>query len=444
MMHHRSRAATRVAAAIAFALASGAAAAQESTAVGLGTSNLEQGLDWTLRAGVGYSDNLGRDASGAIDSAFYAVGGTLTFARQQGRVDSNVSMDLDWVDYDATGFDSQVWGNLNGNLRYALVPERLVWLFQNDFGQGTRDPFQSLSPDNAENMNYFSTGPELTLRFGDALGALVDAGYSNVWFQDSPNSSDRYEGGLSLFRDFSAASRAYVRGTYQDVQFDSGATAPDFDQTDVLAGYTNSGSRTRLLVEAGYNTLSTENDTQSGPLLRVELSRDLTPTIDGSLRAGQEFNDAAGDLRSQADFGNDSNGQETSGQAYEDRYVGGALQFAKSRTTAQLRADYHEQEYVETTTGLDRDRLQISAGVTRRFSQAWSGQLNVTFESVDYTDSTSVDYDESSYGADVTWRATSAISLTLAYDHFQRPSSSFGNFDENRVVLRGEWSPRRR
>ena len=442
-MHHRSRAATRVAAAIAFALASGAAAAQESTAVGLGTSNLEQGLDWTLRAGVGYSDNLGRDASGAIDSAFYAVGGTLTFARQQGRVDSNVSMDLDWVDYDATGFDSQVWGNLNGNLRYALVPERLVWLFQNDFGQGTRDPFQSLSPDNAENMNYFSTGPELTLRFGDALGALVDAGYSNVWFQDSPNSSDRYEGGLSLFRDFSAASRAYVRGTYQDVQFDSGATAPDFDQTDVLAGYTNSGSRTRLLVEAGYNTLSTENDTQSGPLLRVELSRDLTPTIDGSLRAGQEFKTPRAICAARPISATTPTARKRAARPMKTA-TSAARSSSRRAGPPRIARRLPRAGLPQTGTGLDRDRLQISAGITRRFSQAWSGRLNVTFESVDYTDSTSVDYDESSYGADVTWRATSAISLTLAYDHFQRPSSSFGNFDENRVVLRGEWSPRRR
>lgn len=436
-MHHHTRVTTGVAAAFALALASGTVAAQ-------GTNVAEAGLDWTLRAGVGYTDNLGRDGGDTIDSAFYSLGGSLTYVRQQGRVNANVGLNLDWVDYEAAGFDSQVWGNMNGSLRYALIPERLVWVFENDFGQGTRDPLSSRTPDNVENMNYFTTGPELTLRFADTMGAVIDARYSNVWFQDSPNNNDRFEGGLTLFRDFSSVSRAYMRGNYQDVQFDSGATAPDFDQTDVVAGYTNQGSRTSLLVEAGYNTLSTENDTQSGPLFKLQVSRELTPALTGSLRAGQEFNDSARDLRSQGSFGNDPTGQDTSGQAYEDQYVGGGLVFERSRTNARLAVDYHEQTYVETGTGLDRDRLEFNASVTRQLSRAWSAGLSARLESVDFTDPGSDDYDENEYGADLSWGATPALNFVLSYSYYTRPSSSFGTFDENRVWLRGDWSPGRR
>ena len=53
---------------------------------------------------------------------FYSLGGTSRIHDQQGRVDSDISLDLDWQDYEASGFDSQVWGNMTGAGRYALFP----------------------------------------------------------------------------------------------------------------------------------------------------------------------------------------------------------------------------------------------------------------------------------------------------------------------------------
>ena len=55
----------------------------------------------------------------------------------------------------------------------------------------------------------------------------------------------------------------FVRGSYEDVQFDDGATAPDFDQTDLLGGYSVEGARTNLLAEAGYSKLKTEFGTRA-------------------------------------------------------------------------------------------------------------------------------------------------------------------------------------
>ncbi len=196
-MRHTIGRSAAIAAAVVMALAAGAASAQEQ----------DQGLTYALRAGAGYSDNLGRQDGDEIDSMFYSLGGTLNYVRDEGRVNSKVALDLDWVDYEAEGFDSQVYGDINAILRYALIPERLSWLFQNNFGQGSRNPFTSRSPENVENINYFTTGPDLTVRFGNASGVVLDARYSNVWYEDSPNNSDRFGGGANLFHELSPASR---------------------------------------------------------------------------------------------------------------------------------------------------------------------------------------------------------------------------------------------
>lgn len=429
-MNRKPKASLVLAAAVALAMASAASSAQES----------EQGFDYSLRAGLGHTDNLRRDDGDRIDSAFYSLGGSLRYVNRQGRVNADVNLDLDWQDYDAPDFDNQLWGNARARINYTLVPERFVWVFQDDFGQGSRNPYSSSSPDNVENINYFTTGPEWTLRFGDVMGATLEAKYSNVWYEDSPNNSDRFSGGLMLFHSFSPTSRAYVRGSYDDVQFDSGALAPDFTQTDLLAGYTVQGGRTNILAEAGYSELATDLDTQDGPMFRLHIERSFTASLRGQLRLGQEFNDAARDIRSQGDFGTNSDGVLANGQAYEDRYVEAVLRFNKNRTELRGGVEYHDQDYF-AVGALDRERTQFDATLQRQFGRQWSGSLNAQFESVDYTFDDRVDYDETEFGVGIGWNPTPLFAFDLSYRYRTRPSDSFDDFEENYIWLRAEWSP---
>lgn len=429
-MNSKPKASLALAVAVTLALASAPLRAQQA----------EQGLDYSVRVGLGHTDNLRRSDGDRIDSAFYSLGGTLRYYNQQGRVDSDINLDLDWQDYDAPDFDNQVYGNMRARVNYAIVPERLDWVFQNDFGQGNRNPFSSSSPDNVENINYFTTGPEWTVRLGDAMGATLDAKYSNVWYEDSPNNSDRYSGGLTLFRSFSAATRAYLRASYDDVQFDEGALAPDFTQTELLAGYTIQGARTTLLAEAGYSELETDDDTQDGPVFRLNLDRTLTESLRAQLRLGQEFNDAARDIRNQGDFGTDPNGVLSNGQAYEDRYAEAVLRFEKNRTQLRGGIRYNDQDYFSVDT-LDRERLAITARLQRQVGRDWSAHLEAELESVDYAFDDQVDYDETELGAGVGWTPTQTLSFNFMYRYRTRPSDSIDSFDENFVWLRADWSP---
>jgi hypothetical protein len=403
----------------------------------------EQGLDYSLRASVGYSDNLARNDGNRVSSAIYAAGGALSYARQDGRMDADIGLDLDWLQYEDSGFDSQLWGNARASVNYALLPERLVWVLQNDFGQGNIDPSATSTPDNVENLNYFTTGPQLLLHFGAAAGAVLDARYSNVWFEDSPNNSDRYSGAINVFREMSGISRVYVQANYEDVQFDDGATAPDFDQTDVLLGYTNRGARTSILVEGGYSTLNYLDDSQSGPLARLNLSRTLSDALTRTGKAGYEFNDSARDLRSQGDFGQDPNGLDSTSEVYQDLYGGVGMAFDKRRSRINGAVEYHDQDYLQADE-LDRTRLLVFLRFERDLNRALTGRLSLQHEQVEFTNVVGRDYDENEFAAGLRWGATPTIDVDLSYRYYERPSDSFDTFNENRIWLTGEWSPGRR
>lgn len=422
-------------AAVTLALVAGTAHAQQA--------DPQQGLDYSLRAGLGYSDNLGRSSGGSSESAFYSIGGTLDWHRDDGRVRGSATADLDWMDYFESGFDSQVWGNLNADVQYQLVQDRLLWVFENNFGQGVSDPFASSSPNNSENINFFSTGPDLTFRFGSAMGATLGARYANAWYQDTPNDNNRYSGDLQLFRELSAQSRIYLRGSYEDVQYQDLGYLRDYDRTDGALGYTVTGARTSLDFEGGYSQLNfATGDSDDGPLFRLTVTRDLSASLQGLLRAGYEYNDAAQSLQSQGFLTNPEGTTTISavGGVYQDKYVGGELRYTRHRTGLRVGAEYHDQDYVRTDQ-FDSETFRVFAGFNRQLSTAMSVRADVNWDSTDFVTTVSADYDEWNAALGLVWQATRTVGLDLGYQYSSRSDDLFGGYDENRLWLRAQWSP---
>jgi hypothetical protein len=413
---------------VALILGGGAALAQE------------QHNEFAVRGGVGYSDNLGRSASNPIDSAFYSVGSTIDYVLTSARTHADVKADLDWVDYQDSAFSSHLWGRMDGNLQYQLVPGRFAWTFQNNLGQAAKDPYSAVTSNNTENVNYFTTGPDLTFRFGGQMGLELDARYSNVWFQTSPNDNNRYSGGASLVRYLSAASRLFARAEYMSVKYTSGSPATDFDAMNGFIGYASEGARNSLKVDAGYTSVDIGSDRQSGPLFRLSYSRKLSEAFSADLNAGYEFKDAARTLRGMQS-GAGSNGDVVStGDVLKDTYGRAGLRFEKLRTQIRADAEYHHEDYL-TNNSLDRDRTRLFVQYRRQLGRPFALTLDARYDIKSYWTNSSLDSDEWSLGSAFAWRVGPAVNLDLQYRYFKRPSSSFGSYDENRLWLNAQWTP---
>jgi hypothetical protein len=410
-------------------------------------------FDYGVRAGIGYSDNLGRDFVDPIESAFYSLGGFVDVKRDEGRTTGSLKADLDWVDYEAPDFDSQVWGNLKGRMHYDIVQDRFAWVVEDDFGQATRDPFSSVSPDNAENINYFSTGPDLNVRLGPSFGMRFDARYANVWYEDSPSDNDRYSAGADLYRQFSQVSQAYLRLDYLDVRFDENPLPPvdpegepidrNYDETRLFLGYETAGARTTVNAQAGYSQLNLGGDSAGGPMVNVSLTRRLTDAMQGDLRAGYVYSDTARDLHGS---GVGSGSTLSTGDVFEDTYGGAGLSFSKHRTRLSGELDYHFENYL-SLDAIDRVRMRLYARASRDIGRLLTASLDLRLESVDFDQAGARDYREDELGANLEWRLSRTLSLDLRYRYYRNsgPQNAAGDrdfgYDENRVWLRAEWSP---
>ena len=118
---------------------------------------------WSLGAdaGLGETDNVTLASSDKVSQTM-AIADVDFAVLEQSRL-FNVNLKGDFSDYDYLqhAYGNELIGRFDGVAKMALVPDRLTWVLQEDFGQSLLDPYTPQTPSNRQNVNYVSTGPDV-------------------------------------------------------------------------------------------------------------------------------------------------------------------------------------------------------------------------------------------------------------------------------------------
>jgi hypothetical protein len=414
-----------------------AAALAAMTVTAAGAAELEYGVE----AGVGTSDNIRRVPTGEESETILTTGVDLALLREEGKLHADVNLDLSYLDYQDSSYDGEVTGMANADLRFLFVPGRFEWSLTDSFGQSQLDPFAAVTPDNRENVNYLTTGPDLTLRLGSAGSLTIFGRYSATQFEESSFDDDRLLGGLSFGREFSARSSLSLNATVERVEFDDQTAGSDYDRQSAFLRYDARGARTTIGAEAGYTEIHDNGATNSSPLFELDVTRNLSERSTLSLRGGIRSSDAASALRDGNITGGGIPGrpaQVSTTDTFETRHAALGWQFSAQRTRFELSAGNEEDRY-DSATQLDRDRRYYRASVSRQVTPRFDVRLTASLLSSDY-DTAGQGDDETQYGAYFTWNVSGRLYLLLDAEHFSRDSSNLlSEFDETRAFLRLAW-----
>jgi hypothetical protein len=116
--------------------------------------------------GVGETDNVALTSTNRISQTMAMIDADFSVNHQSRLFDVNAVGDFGYIDYLQGAFGPELLGRLDGTADAVIIPGRLIWTLSDDFGQSAVDPYTPVNPDNIENINYLTTGPELKLRFG--------------------------------------------------------------------------------------------------------------------------------------------------------------------------------------------------------------------------------------------------------------------------------------
>ena len=440
------------------AMASTAAAGTSSTAAG---DTLSYGVD----VGVAESDNVTLVPTDKISQTIAMTDVDFDVKQQSRLVDVDAKGNFSYLDYVQGAYGTELIGRFDGVGRLALIPQRLTWVLQDDFGQAALDPFTPTIPTNLENVNYVSTGPDLMLRLGASNFVDMSARVARAEYATSPFNSNRLLGNLGWGLQLSALSSISLNADTERVLFENTAVNTDFDRTNGFVRYAIKGARTDLSVDLGATVIDQNGTSTRGGLAKIDLARKISSAAKLTLVAGRNLTDAStsfSSLQSGAIGLVGTAPAAVTSISYTSNYVTAGWQYERYRTTLAVSGHYEKNSYGGAQE-LDYDRGGAEFRVERKLTRALNLQVLGRLYKTDYTHAGAVptvaplsagyenglvppngssDYADGLVAAVLAWRHGRALEVRLRAEHSSRVTTGVDTgYHENRVLLTVGYRP---
>jgi len=416
----------------------------QSSGASLGAMNPQSGtnmpvFEYGVSAGLGYSDNIQRTPNDEKGETYASVGLNLAYNEDSRLLFSDTAIDVAYLDYLQHTYSSEVVGNANINLDARIVPGKFEWLLQDNFGQIRSDPFAPSTPDNRENINYFTTGPQFNAHLSNTMRAQLTGEYSKITYQRSDNAdNDLYGAKFALIRDLSSATNVSLDLSSERTRYkDAVVAGADYDTRKAYIDFALKGARTKAAIDLGYTQVERGGEKSGGALVRVQVQRQLTPSSVLALAGGREVTSSGDVFRSVQNAQPVNLDTQLVAQSIDPivrKYAQIGWDFFRARTGLGFNAGWSDESH-QTQTTLNRRSATASAYVSRAIAPSLKARLSVSYTKENYY-MVSADSKELSEALGLVWQAGRLLSTSLQIQHYSRASDVAGtDYKENRAWL---------
>jgi hypothetical protein len=417
--------------------------------------------------GFGETDNVALTPTNRTSQTMALANVDFSVNRQSRLFDATAVGNFSYIDYLQGAFSPQFLGRFDGTATAEIIPGNLTWIFKDDFGQSTLDPYTPAAPGNTENINYFTTGPQLKLRFGGVDFIDVNLRYGRAQFQTSPFDSNRAFASIAVGRDVSAGGTMSLDAASERVMFADTDINGDFTLSSLFGRYELAGARNYFIGELGATTVSRDAasgapvDTQgiavraaaggslTGPLLKLQLTRRISASNSLIFTAGQFLTDPASSFSIEGvgatGVYSTTPGYLTGG-VYRDTYGSAGWRFQRNRTTVGLTGTWERDVYPGLPT-LNSFTHGAEANVQRQMNRAWALQVFARWNAYHYPDAVltqptgSTQYTNTVAGGGVTWHHGRALEVRLRVEHGSYTANGNTGYHESRGFLTVGYRP---
>lgn len=416
-------------------------------AVSQGALAQEQQANWALDLGARYTDNVRRVDINEEEETVGIAGLSFAFDVDRRRMDARAAADLRYQEYFDNTFDSEVEGGLDGAVSLALVPERFVWVAEDNYGQVAQNRQVADNPNNRQDINYFSTGPDLTLPFGQRTSFQVSGRWADAYYEVGNQDSETLTGSAALIRQISEATALSLNGTYSETNFDQDEVFVDYTVEQAFLRLALTGSRTTLTLDGGASRLEQEGGASKSEsvLARLDLTRQIGARSRLRLVAGTTPSSTSQTFRRDQEIGGVNVGPDAAvvaGDSFQSDY--GYLTFAtdweRSAFTAVVSA---RSEDHEVFSAQDREQYRGTLTYSHELTRNLSLDVRGTYLDEEFTE-TGFAFDQWGAGLGMHWQLGRQFSLRARVDHFVGSSDdSTRDYTENRAYIGISYSSQR-
>jgi hypothetical protein len=441
----------------------------ETSSVG-GAEKLSYGVD----AGLGETDNVNLTPNNKVYQTLSVVDVDFDVKHKSRRLDVDAKGNFTDYDYLQGAFGNQLLGRADGTAHLALIPQRLTWVLQDDYGQAALDPFAPVTPGNIESINFVSTGPDVALRMGGRGFFDLSVRIARADYQISPFSSSRVLGSAAAGLQISPRSSVSLNGVAERVLFDNTKVNGDFDRTSAYVRYDIQGARTALSLDLGATKVSQSGapftapisrgrgspstgplpvsqspSTTTGPLARLAITRELSQSATLTLSGGRELTDGSSSFSSIQGGAIGivgTNSAVLTSSPYTSNFASAEWQYKRNRTTIGVSGNWGRDVYPNQPQ-YDLNRGGVEFNVGRKISRSLALQVVGRYGKTDYVHGNLLPllgtpkYNDALLAAGLSWRHGRALEVRFRAEHSTRTPASTG-YQENRIFVTVGYRPK--
>ncbi|MBB6598938.1 hypothetical protein [Luteimonas sp. MC1825] len=251
-------------------------------------------IDYVVDAGVEHDDNVQLAAVDPDSQRILRTGVGFVATQEGSTVQAVVAGRGDYRNFDH-GVDDGVEGVLSAYLNWVMIDERLSFSIQDELELQAIDRFAADSPDNRQQVNVLSLGPNFLFNIGDTLQGRLEARYIDTHAEVTDEfDSNRIGAAVRVAKAFDANSSLGLNAQWTDVDYDQDLSARDHERADLYAHYIRAQANTDYAIDVGYSRLDyADGERSSGPLLRLEAGWRPGERSRLALTLVDQFSDAA-------------------------------------------------------------------------------------------------------------------------------------------------------
>lgn len=331
-------------------------------------------------AGLEYTDNAELAPNNEEDDliAIGYVGAKLE--QSGGKLSANATASLTYENYTDDTFDDQYYFDFSGAAGWEMVPERVNWVLEDYFTQRLEESQDPGTPNNIEDVNIFSTGPDVSLPLSPVQTIKLAPRFSDFYYESSDTDNQKY--GLQAAWQYktSATNTAGLGGGVSQTEFEDDDQFPDFFASNIHVLVAGQLSRSRYDLNLGYTHIDRDRfENQDGLTGNLNWVVDLTARSNARVYVASVLTDSSySALESALDPGRgDVDNEQISGDILRNNVLRAEYRRTGARLESRLWGELRDLDYKETPD--DREVQNLGVRLSYRLSPLMTSGLYTSY-----------------------------------------------------------------
>ncbi len=369
-----------------------------------------------------YTDNARKTATNEMQDVTNSTRIGAGIDAGEGPFQLEAETSLEHVNYTRNSYGDQQYFNLSATAGWEMLRDRIDWKMHDFFSQQSVNSLNPRTPDNIQNTNVFTFGPDINYRISGRQSLTLNPEYRKFSYeiQNADNQQTALDAGwnFQLFR----TMKIGVRGGTNSVDYDD-PLLTDYTLNNAHLTFSSTRPNYNFGADIGTTRVEREDDNNvQGMTGSIRVSFDITGSSNLRTYIGSEITDTSSSLLNSSINPDESDFSYT--QTSSDILRNSTMRINYLKDDARLKSDtwIKLSRYDYEFALLDRDVLAVGIKLTYPLTAIISTGISTSYSQTELTDTYRKD-NEYSIGGNINYRLSHRLLATVKLNYHNTDST---------------------